>query len=414
VFNPFKKKKEEESDEIVTSIGGASGFGSLRLGPARNVGDVSPDWGLIFVVLSLILFGTVMVYSASIALSDAPKYHVGTEHFLNRHIFSVAVAALVAACVYHIRMNTLNNLAPWLFMLGVLLLIAVLVPGVGRKVNGAARWIPTPLFNLQVTEFMKVAVLLYAVNFTVRKQTYMHSFKKGFAPMLFAVMVVAFLVLMEPDLGALAMIIVIAMGVLVLGGLNLKLFFPFGAGVLIAMAGAIALVPWRLARFLAYLDPWEESNALGKAYQLSHSLIALGRGAATGVGLGDAIEKQHYLPEAHTDFILAIIGEELGFVGVLLLLLFIGWLVWRCFSIGRRAIRLGRVFPGLVAEGVAIWFGAQTFINVGVASGLLPTKGLTLPFISYGGSAMVSCLVAVALVLRVDHENKIIMRGGEV
>jgi cell division protein FtsW len=180
------------------------------------------------------------------------------------------------------------------------------------------------------------------------------------------------------------------------------------------MAGAIALVPWRLARFLAYLDPWEESNALGKAYQLSHSLIALGRGAATGVGLGDAIEKQHYLPEAHTDFILAIIGEELGFVGVLLLLLFIGWLVWRCFSIGRRAIRLGRVFPGLVAEGVAIWFGAQTFINVGVASGLLPTKGLTLPFISYGGSAMVSCLVAVALVLRVDHENKIIMRGGEV
>jgi cell division protein FtsW len=414
VINPFKKKKEEESDEIVTSIGGTSGFGTLRLGPAKNVGDISPDWGVLFVVFSLLLFGTVMVYSASISLSDAPKYNVTTEHFLYRHLISVALAALVATFVFQIRLNTLNNAAPWLFMLGVVMLALVLVPGIGKSVNGAARWIALPFFNLQVTEFMKVAVLLYAVNFTVRKQTYMHTFKKGFLPMLVAVSVVAFLVFMEPDLGALIMIVVIAMGVLFLGGLNMKLLIPAGVGVFIGGVAAVCLVPWRLARFLAYLDPWEESNALGKAYQLSHSLIAFGRGELAGVGLGDALEKQHYLPEAHTDFILAIIGEELGFVGVVILLCFIIWLVRRSFAIGSKAIRLGRVFSGLVAEGVAIWFGAQTFINVGVASGILPTKGLTLPFISFGGSAMMSCLVAVALVLRVDYENKIIMRGGEV
>lgn len=228
--------------------------------------------------------------------------------------------------------------------------------------------------------------------------------------MTIALMIVAFLVMMEPDLGALIMIAAISFGVLFLGGLSKKFFLFTIPFVVIPVGILIYCSPWRWARILAYLDPW--SNALGKGYQLSHSLIAFGRGEVTGVGLGDAIEKQHYLPEAHTDFIMAIIGEELGFVGVCLVLsLFVG-LIWRCCEISKKAIALGRIFSGLIVQGVAIWLGFQAFFNVGVASGLLPTKGLTLPFISFGGSALLSSLIAVAFVLRVDYENKVILRGG--
>jgi cell division protein FtsW len=259
-----------------------------------------------------------------------------------------------------------------------------------------------------------VATVLYAAGFTVRKQDYMHSFRKGFAPMAVAMGLIGALLLLQPDLGAFGVIVAIAMGILFLGGVNGRLF----AGITVALATAFALViwlsPWRRERIFAYLDPWSEQNALGKAYQLSHSLIAFGRGEWFGVGLGGSVEKLHYLPEAHTDFILAVVGEELGFVGVAAVIVLFYWLIKRAFEIGRQAVALERTFSGLVAQGIGLWLGVQAFINIGVATGLLPTKGLTLPLMSYGGSALMSTLVAIALLLRVDRENRILMRGGRV
>ena len=397
----IRRRKKEDADDIVTRVGDYNNAAALNYEP-RDIGPVPPDYGVLFVVFSLMLLGCLMVFSASISLGDSPKYHISEHYFFVRHVISLVVALFGAYIVWHIPMKAWKKMAFPFFLFGLFLLGAVFIPGIGKSTNGACRWIPLGLFNLQVTEVMKIAVLIYAADFTVRKQNYMHSVKKGLLPMLLVMGLVGFLVLKEPDLGAYVMMLAISMGILFLGGINLTVFIMFFAA------------SWRAARFFAYLDPWEISNAQGKAYQLSHSLIAFGRGESWGVGLGDAIEKQHYLPEAHTDFILAIVGEELGFAGVMLILVLLFWLVKRAIEIGRTAIHLEHIFSGLVAEGIGIWIGVQTFINVGVASGLLPTKGLTLPFISFGGSAIMAVTAAVAILLRVDYENKVTMKGGKV
>jgi cell division protein FtsW len=283
---------------------------------------------------------------------------------------------------------------------------------VGKGALGAKRWIPLGLLNLQPSELMKVACVLYAANFTVRKQDYMHEFRKGFLPMATVMAIVGVLLLLQPDLGAFGVIVAISMGILFLGGVNARIFTAITIALAAAFAAVIWLSPWRRERIFAYLDPWSAENALGKGYQLSHSLIAFGRGEWFGVGLGASVEKLHYLPEAHTDFILAVIGEELGLVAVLAVIFAFYWLVKRAFEIGRQAIALDRTFAGLVAQGIGLWLGVQAFINIGVATGLLPTKGLTLPLMSYGGSALLSTLTALGILLRVDYENRKLMRGG--
>lgn len=409
----IRRRKKEDADDIVTRVGDYNNAAPLNYEP-RDIGPVPPDYGVLFVVFSLMLLGCLMVFSASISLGDSPKYHISERYFFIRHVISLVVALFGAYIVWHIPMKAWKKMAFPFFLFGLFLLGAVFIPGVGKSTNGACRWIPLGLFNLQVTEVMKIAVLIYAADFTVRKQNYMHSVKKGLLPMLLVMGLVGFLVLKEPDLGAYVMMLAISMGILFLGGINLTVFIMVLVGVLGLLVFMIFAASWRAARFFAYLDPWEISNAQGKAYQLSHSLIAFGRGESWGVGLGDAIEKQHYLPEAHTDFILAIVGEELGFAGVMLILVLLFWLVKRAIEIGRTAIHLEHIFSGLVAEGIGIWIGVQTFINVGVASGLLPTKGLTLPFISFGGSAIMAVTAAVAILLRVDYENKVTMKGGKV
>ena len=408
----IRRRKKEDADDIVTRVG-YNNAAALNYEP-RDIGPVPPDYGVLFVVFSLMLLGCLMVFSASISLGDSPKYHISEHYFFVRHVISLVVALFGAYIVWHIPMKAWKKMAFPFFLFGLFLLGAVFIPGIGKSTNGACRWIPLGLFNLQVTEVMKIAVLIYAADFTVRKQNYMHSVKKGLLPMLLVMGLVGFLVLKEPDLGAYVMMLAISMGILFLGGINLTVFIMVLVGVLGLLVFMIFAASWRAARFFAYLDPWEISNAQGKAYQLSHSLIAFGRGESWGVGLGDAIEKQHYLPEAHTDFILAIVGEELGFAGVMLILVLLFWLVKRAIEIGRTAIHLEHIFSGLVAEGIGIWIGVQTFINVGVASGLLPTKGLTLPFISFGGSAIMAVTAAVAILLRVDYENKVTMKGGKV
>ena len=409
----IRRRKKEDADDIVTRVGDYNNAAALNYEP-RDIGPVPPDYGVLFVVFSLMLLGCLMVFSASISLGDSPKYHISERYFFIRHVISLVVALFGAYIVWHIPMKAWKKMAFPFFLFGLFLLGAVFIPGVGKSTNGACRWIPLGLFNLQVTEVMKIAVLIYAADFTVRKQNYMHSVKKGLLPMLLVMGLVGFLVLKEPDLGAYVMMLAISMGILFLGGINLTVFIMVLVGVLGLLVFMIFAASWRAARFFAYLDPWEISNAQGKAYQLSHSLIAFGRGESWGVGLGDAIEKQHYLPEAHTDFILAIVGEELGFAGVMLILVLLFWLVKRAIEFGRTDIHLEHIFSGLVSEGIGIWIGVQTFINVGVASGLLPTKGLTLPFISFGGSAIMAVTAAVAILLRVDYENKVTMKGGKV
>jgi cell division protein FtsW len=372
------------------------------------------DRSLMAVVCALVLIGAVMVYSASISLADSPRFNIAPTHFLVRHLSSLGIALCAAVLAFQVPMQTWQRLAPWVFVAAFALLVAVLIPGVGKGVNGARRWIPLGVLNLQPSELMKVACVLYAANFTVRKQDYMHQFAKGFLPMAIVMGAIGVLLLLQPDLGAFGVIVAIAMGILFLGGVNGRLFAGISGALALVFMLVIWLSPWRRDRIFAYLDPWSEANALGKAYQLSHSLIALGRGEWFGVGLGGSVEKLHYLPEAHTDFILAVLGEELGLVGVLTVVILFYWLVKRAFEIGRQAIALERTFAGLVAQGVGLWIGVQAFINMGVATGLLPTKGLTLPLVSFGGSALLSTLVALAILLRVDTENRILMRGGRV
>jgi cell division protein FtsW len=378
--------------------------------PTRWVGF---DETLAWVIAGLLSLGLVMVYSASIQLPDNPKYvNYTSTYFLTRHILSVTLA-IVAACVtLAIPMRTWEKMAPWLFVAALLLLILVLIPGIGRVVNRSRRWIPLGVMNFQPSELAKLAIAMYAANYMVRKMDVKESFSRAVLPMAIALVVLGLLLLAEPDMGAFIVIALIAVGILFLGGVNGKVFTIMMASLLGALAAILLFSPVRRARIIAFWNPWDEANAMGKAYQLTHSLIAFGRGEVSGQGLGQSVEKLHYLPEAHTDFLLAIIGEELGLIGVLAVILAFFWMVRRIFIIGRQAIALDRVFAGLTTQGIGLWIGGQAFINMGVNLGVLPTKGLTLPLLSYGGSAIVLTCVALAVVLRVDMENRQILRGG--
>ncbi|MBR7799613.1 putative lipid II flippase FtsW [Undibacterium sp. FT137W] len=373
------------------------------------------DQSLVWVTLILMTFGMVMVYSASIALPDSPKYaNYKNNHFLVRQAMFVTFSIVVSFLVFRVKVETWQKAAPYLFIATLVLLVMVLIPGLGKGVNGAKRWLSFKVFNLQPSELMKLFMVLYAADYTVRKQEFMHKLTKGFLPMMITVAVLGLLLLLEPDLGAFGVIVCIAMGILFLGGINGIWFGGIAATLVGIFTSVILLSPWRRERIFAYLNPFEEDNALGKAYQLTHSLIAFGRGELFGVGLGASVEKLHYLPEAHTDFLLAVIGEELGFVGVITVIFMFYWIVKRAFDIGRQAIVLDATFAGLAAKGIGIWIGVQTFINMGVNLGVLPTKGLTLPLMSYGGSGVLINCIGLTLLLRIDYENRLMMRGGRV
>jgi cell division protein FtsW len=371
------------------------------------------DQALVWLTVGLLAFGLVMVYSASVALPDSPKFaRYAHSHFLVRHAVFMAMSFVAALLAFQVPVSTWEKVAPWLFVASLLLLIVVLLPHIGKGVNGAHRWITLGFMSFQPSELAKFSVLLYAADYMVRKMDVKERFFRAVLPMAAAVAIVGVLLLAEPDMGAFMVIAVIAMGILFLGGVNARMFFLIACVMTLAFVLMIAMSEWRRERIFAYLDPWSETNALGKGYQLSHSLIAIGRGEIFGVGLGGSVEKLHWLPEAHTDFLLAVIGEEFGLVGVMTVIVAFLWMTRRIMHIGRQSIALDRVFAGLTAQGVGIWIGFQAFINVGVNLGALPTKGLTLPLMSYGGSAILMNLVAIAVVLRIDYENKSMMRGG--
>lgn len=398
----------------------AEGALPVRVDPLRGAAPAQAHLGaidqpLLWVTVALLAWGLVMVYSASVAMPDNPKFaNYAHTHFLMRHLVSLVLGSAVALLAYQVPMARWEKAAPWIFVLAILLLVAVLIPFVGRGVNGARRWISLGIMNFQPSELAKLAIVLYAAGYMVRRMEVKERFFRAVLPMGAAVAIVGVLLLAEPDMGAFLVIAVIAMGILFLGGVNARMFFLIAAILLVAFGLMIALSDWRRERIFAYLDPWSEKHALGKGYQLSHALIAIGRGEVFGVGLGGSVEKLNWLPEAHTDFLLAVIGEEFGLLGVLTLIVMFFWLTRRIMHIGRQAIALDRVFSGLVAQGIGLWVGFQSFINMGVNLGALPTKGLTLPFMSYGGSAILMGMVAIAIVLRVDAENRMLMRGGRV
>ncbi|MDB5801885.1 MAG: cell division protein [Rhodocyclales bacterium] len=365
---------------------------------------------LIWSAVALLIIGLVMVYSSSIAYAEGSKVsgHNST-FFLLRHAVFLCVGIVAGVIAVQVPLSAWQRAAPYLFMAGVVLLIAVVIPHIGREVNGSRRWLPFGPINLQPSELMKLFAVLYAADYTVRKLPDMGSFKRAFLPMASVIIFVGFLLLREPDFGAFVVICTIAFGILFLGGLNARIF---GLLFVVALVGFVMLIwlsPYRRERLFNFVDPWRD--AYGSGYQLSHALIAFGRGEWFGVGLGASVEKLFYLPEAHTDFLLAVIAEELGFAGVVTVVVLFAILVQRAFAIGRRALLLERYYGGLVAQGIGLWMGFQGLINMGVNMGLLPTKGLTLPLMSFGGSGIVANCIALAVLLRIDWENRHVMRG---
>ncbi len=368
------------------------------------------DQGLLWVTLILLGIGLVMVYSASIAIAEADKA-VGnnSSYYLVRQAIFMVVSLSAAFVAFNIPVAWWQKMAPYLFLVGLALLVLVLIPGIGRVVGGSRRWLSLFVINLQPSEFMKLFAAMYVADYTVRKAAVMDSFKKGFMPMLFVMLLVGGLLLAEPDFGAFAVIAAISISILWLGGINGRIF---GGLIVLLVIGFIFLIwssPYRLERVIGFMDPW--ADPYGKGYQLSHALIAFGRGEWLGVGLGASVEKLLYLPEAHTDFLLAVIAEELGFAGVVTVVGLFVWVVLRAFGMAKEAIENERYFAALLAQGLGVWIGVQGIINMGVNMGLLPTKGLTLPLLSFGGSGILANCIAMAILLRIDFENRRLQKG---
>ena len=367
---------------------------------------VTFDWSLLWVIVLMTAFSVTMIFSASI--EHAEFNYQDRYYFVERQLIFLSIGYAVLLAMLKTPTRTLHKFM-WLILgISFLLLIGVLF---GREINGAKRWINIGPFNIQPTEIFKIAIILYLASFLTRRVDILTKFSKVW----FVGIPIGLglgLIILEPDFGSFVVVSVIAVGLLFIGGLPMGWFLAIVALGASAMVGLIWTSPYRMHRVTAFLNPWEDP--FGKGYQLTHALMAFARGEWLGVGLGGSVEKRFYLPEAHTDFIAAVIGEELGFAGLILLISCYMWLVWRAFSIGKQARDLEQYFSAYTAKGIGIWIGIQSFFNLGVNLGLLPTKGLTLPLMSYGGSAVIVMLMCMGILLRVDWENRRIMRGYKV
>jgi len=363
------------------------------------------DRGLLLAAIVLLLLGLVMVASASLhKIASAPFY------FTIRHLIALALGLGASAVVLATPVAQWERWSTVLYFLGLGLLVLVLVPGVGREANGAVRWISIGGFNLQSSEFMKLFMMLFLAGYLQRRREEVAYSVWGFLKPMLLLVVAAALIMLQPDFGTTVVLLATALGMLFLGGVPLWQF-----SVLFLMAGAtlvglVVAAPYRLQRVSSFVDPFDDP--LNTDYQLSNALIAFGRGEWTGVGLGNGIQKQFYLPEAHNDFLIAVVGEELGLAGTLLVILLFAYIVWRAFSIGATAERREARFAAYVAFGCGLWLGLQAFINLGVNLGLLPTKGLTLPLMSYGGNSIIVSCIVIAMLLRIHGENIAASRDG--
>lgn len=361
------------------------------------------DLPMLFAVASLLGIGLVMVASASMDL--ASRNYGEPFYFFHRQVLFAVLGLLAGLVFWWVPLRRWENAGPLLLVLILLLLVVVLIPGVGRTVNGATRWIPLGVFNLQVSEPVKLLVVLYMAGYIVRHYSNLRLHFVGFMRPLIALGLGTVLLLLQPDFGGAVIMLAIGMGMLFLAGARLWQFAALGATIALAMSVMALATPYRVARLTAFLDPWQDPFATG--FQLTQSLIAIGSGSWFGAGLGGSVQKLFYLPEAHNDFLFAVFAEEFGFAGVAVLIALFTLLVWRCFVIALRAERGGHAFGSHVAFGIGIWIGLQAAINLGVNMGVLPTKGLTLPFLSYGGSSLIVTLAAMGLLARVQWEAQV-------
>lgn len=360
------------------------------------------DHALLIAILALGLFGAVMIASASMAFAD--KTYDSPFHFVSRQLVFLAIGLFVGTFLYRLPLAIWEKYGPHLIVVSMFALMLVLIPGIGREVNGSRRWMDFGFFTVQVSETVKLFIIVYLAGYLVRRGHLVQTTFGGFARPLLLICGASALLLAEPDYGAAVVIVLTAMMMLFVAGVR---FWQFAALLLVlGVVGAllIAWSPYRALRFASFLDPW--SDAFGAGFQLTQSLIAVGSGGLSGVGFGSSVQKLFYLPEAHTDFLFAVLCEELGLLGALSLVSLYGFIVWRCFRLARIADLQGNRFAGFVALGIGVWIGLQSFINMGVNMGMLPTKGITLPLMSYGGSSAIVFAITFSLLLRVEWELK--------
>jgi cell division protein FtsW len=396
----------------MTAAARASSLQATRTSPRagrRRRTPAAVDVPLLVVSLGLVAFGFVMVASASMSIGE--KCCGDPSFYVTRHALALALALAAAGIAFAIPTDWWQRSGAWVFLIGIGLLALVLVPGVGREVNGATRWIPAGPLNLQPSELMKLFAVIYVSGYLVRHADKVANQLSGFVRPMILVGIAAALILKQPDFGTTAVMLAAVMGLLFLGGASLLPFAVLFGTVLSALLVLVVTSEYRMRRVLSFLDPFADPYASG--YQLSQALIAFGRGEWLGVGLGNGIQKQYFLPEAHTDFIASVIGEELGLVGMLALIATFAFIVWRAFSIGARAESLERPFAAYTAYGIGLWLGLQAFVNIGVNLGMLPTKGLTLPFVSYGSNSLIVACMGIAILLRIDVTlRRLVAEGG--
>lgn len=367
----------------------------------------SQDPLLLCISLAILLFGFVMMTSASLHLGARAPIS-DSFHYPFRQLLHIGIGIIAAGVVVSVDMEFWERSGPWLFVFGLLLLVMVLIPGLGVKVNGSYRWLSVAGFRIQVSEIVKFFSVIYMAGYVTRHGEMLRKTTYGLFRPLLLLSFACLLMLLEPDFGSAVVVLIIALGVMFLSGARLWQFFLLLALVTLLALALVYFSPYRWARVTAFIDPWVDPLKTG--FQLVQALISFGRGEWLGVGLGAGIQKLFYLPEAHTDFLFSVIAEELGLLGVLTTIGLYSLLLWRAFVIGSEAERMDRQFSAYVAYGLAIWFGFQSFVNMGVNMGVLPTKGLTLPLMSYGGGSMITMCCALALLFRIHSETLALQR----
>ncbi len=374
---------------------------------------VGLDTNILFAAILLLTVGLIMVYSASIAYAGKDSGSGNQYYYLIRHVLAITLGLVASVLAFNMPTSFWQKNANKIIVGVIILLVAVLIPHVGRVVNGSRRWLPLGLLNLQPSELAKLGMAIYMANYFCGKTLSLKKFRSDVVPVVMTLLSVCVLLLAEPDMGSTTVVFLIALTILYLSDLDVRIIIGTVAFGVVAFVALVIFEPYRMKRVVGFLNPWED--ALGKGYQLSHSLLAFGHGGWFGVGLGNSIEKLYYLPEAHTDFIMAIIGEEFGVVGVITILILFWVIFYRGFTVvaGDTKRLPNRKFQGLLAQGISVWFFAQAIVNIGVAIGMLPTKGLTLPFVSFGGSSVLVNCIALAILLKIDYENKLLKQGAQ-
>jgi len=368
--------------------------------PARIKTELQIDPVLLTIVLALLMGGFVILASASISISDNAANN--PFFYVQRQLVAAAIGAGAGFICLFIPMQVWRNLGPLMLFVGFALLVVVLIPGIGREVNGSTRWVRLGIMNLQVSEPARLCFLLYLAGYLVRRNKSLREEFTGFLRPMIVLSIACVLLLLEPDFGAAVVLLATAMIMMFVAGARIRDFLVFFALAVVAMIALAIASPYRMKRITGFLDPW--ADPFNSGFQLTQSLIAIGRGEWFGVGLGDSVQKLFYLPEAHTDFVFAVYAEEFGLLGSLVLIALFLALLWRIFKLAKRAAEAERFFEAYIAIGLGSWLGIQAFINIGVNMGLLPTKGLTLPLISYGRSSLIITMICIALLLRIHHE----------